>query len=246
MNDSTTIGKPFASLLDVIPPHLLATQSRSALVAACQDIDSLGLLDPQTHEVYLSETKVRNVLERVASARAAEGVLARLRAQPNQRLLNDQEARGKGATPIGMLALVGRVADFAPPSHPTYESLGLDGNSTEADAPAKMKKHFPDMTDIWFDTEHLKEILLNTLDAEQTITTPEAVTPEAEASGCDVLSCLWRHVPWWIAAAFITSVALYIAITGGAGALVIAAVIALGYGGSTITILGNCFMNPCW
>src|SRR5690242_5887462 len=121
MNSNVVTENTFARLLDAIPPQLLATQSRSALVTACQEIDKLGLIDPRTNEVYLSETNVRNVLERAVSAHAVDQFLARLRAHADHRLLNDQEARSKGVTSIDMLTLIKQSAAFDPPSNPSYE-----------------------------------------------------------------------------------------------------------------------------
>lgn len=243
MNQNAASGNSFSSLLNAIPSHVFAIQSQEALAAVCQDIDRLGLIDPHTNEVYLSETQVRELLQRAGPTHAVEGVIHRLRARPDQRLLNDQEARRKGATPIGMLDLISRVEIFSPPSNPTYASLGLDVNSTEADAPAKMKNHFPDMPDIWFDTQRLRSALLDALNSQSAFATREAIMPDA--GSCDFWSCIWRVLPFWVAAAIITTLGLIIAATGGAAALVIAAIIALGYGGATATAIGNCLINPC-
>ena len=86
-------GKSLESLLEsAVPPQILTADLKNSLIKARAQIDRLGLIDPQTNEIYLNEKNIRDALRMPASENAVKRFLGRLEASLDQnRLVTAQD-----------------------------------------------------------------------------------------------------------------------------------------------------------
>jgi hypothetical protein len=241
-------GKSHESLLEsAVPPQLLTPDLKNSLRKAGAQIDKLGLIDPQTNEIYLNEKNIRDALRNLASESAVQRLLDRLKTSPDaNRLVAAHDIARKKLQPIAMLELASKVPNFQPLSDFTYQSLGVNERSSEDEIKNALKGRFPVITDMWFDVETLKQKI------SQALEKPSAaggITPQASVG--DVIACWGRYFPFWVVLTITSVLGVYmglIAISAGGFIAVLGIIFALlsaaSFGAGTINIIVRCIENP--
>jgi len=236
-------GKSLESLLEsAVPPQLLTPDLKNSLRKACAQIDRLGLIDPQTNEIYLNEKNIRDALRNLASEDAVQRFLGRLKASPDQnRLVSAPDIAHRRLQPITILELASKVPAFQPLPDLTYQSLGVNELSSESEVMNALKGRFPDISEVWLDAETLKQKISHALEQSSA---PEGITPQATIG--DVVACWGRHLPFWVVMTVISVIGVYFGLMlfGGIGGLIFAILFAAGFGASTINIVLGCIDNP--
>jgi hypothetical protein len=236
-------GRPLEEALEGIPPDRLRW---------ARGLDDLGLIDTDSQEIYVSETKLRKLLRGgLFPPEFEDRCVRKLSELPGSKLVKqrDDDNEGDKMRSIRWQELANRAGlfDEAPPD-PEYK-VPLNKTSNMAEVRRVVKQRFRDVPDGMFDHETLSPRIREVVEA------PADAPTEAEASFWPVWDCVVRHLGWWAAfglfsilGAALVAISIVTAGTAtvAAGWVVFWILSAFGLGAGTVAVVGNCILNPYW
>jgi hypothetical protein len=213
-----TQGRPFDTILDVLPTSALDDESRTALASHLRKLDSLGRKDVRTGELYADEAVLRDLLVPTHPVEVVDGFLDRLRALPESRLVTGTKA-GLDAVPmLGVIEHAALPTEALPTEAPP---IRLEEGVTLDDVKAAIQRYDPRLRDELFEpatlTGALKDIVAGSV----------AGDAPAPLTAGDVLYCLFAKYSFWAFMALVGICMIFVLInlasagtlTGGAIAL---------------------------
>lgn len=251
MNGRTIAATAMEEILNTFPDDQIPAPVKARFASYCRHLDNLGLLDEKTQEVFIDEDNLRRMLKEHFPPEFEEECVTRLREIPDSKLLS-KENRPRGQdklTPIPWQALAGRVEALRPSTSPlSFEDFGGSAGRqrpfTAEEIRLAVKKRFPEIPDAMADPESFSRKIEDFVHGRG--------NAELTAIPGDIWDCMVRNLGWWGAmSVFVVVGAAIAAISLASGGLATAAawsvfwaLTSFGLAGSTLTLVGNCILNP--
>jgi hypothetical protein len=254
---STTTGKKQVSLSErfIETPGFKKAHKKGQdpFKRFAQRMDAVGLLDDQGRAA-VDEKALRQLLAESLPRAAVDGLIHQLRQLPDSQLVEkgkDDDDRGLKAA--NWAELVQHVDDLGIDAR--FEKLDTESVKGPADVRKLVKALEPGMRDDLFDQEKFgAKVKAIVADLERSAAEGEQVA--ADAIPKDIWDCLVRNFGFWVVLSMAVvlgaaMVALTVATGGLAPAIVSTSawavfwiLTAFGLTGTTVTLVGNCIMNP--
>lgn len=228
----------------------LPPAARARCLRVARGMDQLGRLDERTGEVFVDEDALRRLLREVAPGTEARTVAA-LKRLPGSHL-RDVGADAEQIRRIDWATVAQRADDFDGGPDERFLQLGAKPPATMGEVRQAVKRLSPGAPDEAFDPKELHRRVQQLADQ---LAAAEAADVTAEAVSGSVWDCIVRHLGWWAAICLgITLGAALAAVslaTGGTATVAAAWLIfwilsGFGWGAATVTVIGNCIINPYW